>query len=45
MGFSPGPGVILVSEKDDGGNDVGEVRDKFSIEICKPEEQADTLDR
>ena len=37
--------MIFASEKNVGGNDVGEVRDKFSIEICESEERADTLDR
>ena len=37
--------MIFASEKDDGGDDVGKVRDKFSIEVCKPEERTDALDR
>ena len=37
--------MILASKKDDRGDDVGKVRDKFSIEVCKPEERADALDR
>ena len=37
--------MIFSSEKDDGGNDVGKVRDKFSIEVCKPEERMDAFDR
>ena len=38
LGFGPGPGVILVSEEDDGSDYIGVVWDKLSIEICKPEE-------
>ena len=45
MKFRPGPGVIFSGEKDDGGNDVGKVRDKLSVEVCEPEEQTDPLDR
>ena len=37
--------MIFVGEKDDGGNDVGKVRDKLSVEVCKPEERTDPLDR
>ena len=37
--------MILASKKDDRGDNVGKVRDKFSIEVCKPEERADALDR
>ena len=37
--------MIFASKKDDGGNDVGEVRDKLAIEVCKPEERTDSLDR
>ena len=37
--------MIFASKKDDGGDDVGKVRDKFSVEVCKPEEQTDTFDR
>ena len=45
LGFGPRPGVIFASEEDDGGNYIGVVQDKLLIEICKSEEQADTLDR
>ena len=37
--------MIFVSKKDDGGNDIGKVRDKFAIEVCKPEEQTDSFNR
>ena len=37
--------MIFVGKKDDGGNDVGEVRDKFSIEVGKPEERTDAFNR
>ena len=37
--------MIFASKKDDGGDDVGKVRDKFSIEVCKPEERTDAFDR
>ena len=37
--------MIFASEKDDGGDDVGKVRDKFSVEVCKPKERMDALDR
>ena len=34
-----------MSKQDDGGNDIGKVRDKFSIEVCKPKERTDAFDR
>ena len=37
--------MIFASKKDDGGDDVGKIRDKFSIEVCKSEERADAFDR
>ena len=37
--------MIFVSKKDDGGNDIGEVRDKLAIEVCKSEERTDAFDR
>ena len=37
--------MIFASKKDNGGDDVGKVRDKFSIEVCKPEERTDAFDR
>ena len=37
--------MIFASKKDDGGDDVGKVWDKFSIEVCKPEERTDAFDR
>ena len=37
--------MIFVSEEDDGGDDIGVVRDKLSIEICKSKERANALDR
>ena len=43
--FHPGPGVIFAGKKDNGGNDVGKVRDKFLVEVRKPEERTDALDR
>ena len=43
--FCPGPGVIFAGEKDDGGNNVGKVRDKFSIEVREPKERMDAFDR
>ena len=30
--------MILASKEDDGGNDIGKVRDKFAIEVRKPKE-------
>ena len=32
---SPGPGFPLASEQVQGGDDVGEVRDKFFVEVCE----------
>ena len=37
--------MVFASKKDDGGNDVGKVRDKFSIKVCKPKKRADAFDR
>ena len=37
--------MIFACKKDDGGDDVGKVRDKFSIEVCEPEERTDAFDR
>ena len=37
--------MIFTSEKDDGGNNVGEVGDKLAIEVCEPKERTDSLDR
>ena len=45
LGCGPGPGVIFASEEDNGGDYIGVVQDKLSIEICKPEERVDTFDR
>ena len=36
--------MILASKKDNGGNDVGEVRDELAIEVCKAEERTDAFD-
>ena len=36
--------MIFASKKDNGSDDVGKVRDKFSIEVCKPEERMDAFD-
>ena len=37
--------MIFASKKDNGGDDVGEVRNKFSIEVGKSEERTDALNR
>ena len=37
--------MILAGKKNDGGNDIGKVRDKFSVEVRKSEERSDALDR
>ena len=37
--------MIFASEEDNGGDDIGVVQDKLSIEICKSEERADAFDR
>ena len=37
--------MIFASKKDNGDNDVGEVRDKLVIEVCKSEKRTDTFDR
>ena len=37
--------MIFSSKEDNGGDDVGKVRDKFSIEVCEPKERADAFDR
>ena len=36
--------MIFARKKDDGGDDVGKVRDKFSIEVREPEERTDAFD-
>ena len=45
LGFRPGPGVIFAGKKDDGGDDIGKIRDKFSIEVRKAQERTDAFDR
>ena len=37
--------MIFACKEDDGGDDVGKIRDKLSIEVCEPEERTDTFDR
>ena len=37
--------MIFPSKEDNGSDDVGKVRDKFSVEVCKPKERADAFDR
>ena len=37
--------MIFASQKDDGGNNIGEVWDKLAIKVCKAKERADALDR
>ena len=37
--------MIFSSKEDNGGDDVGKVRDKFSVEVCKPKERAEAFDR
>ena len=37
--------MIFAGEEDDGGDYIGVVWDKLSIEICKPKEQVDAFDR
>ena len=37
--------MIFASEEDDGGDDIGVIRDKLSIEIHKSEEQVNAFDR
>ena len=36
--------MIFARKKDDGGDDVGKVRDKFSIEVRKSQERTNTFD-
>ena len=45
MEGGPGPRLILPGEEVEWGNDVREVGDEFAIEICKPKERANALDR
>ena len=37
--------MILSSKKDNGGDDVGKVRNKLAIEVRKSEERTDAFDR
>ena len=37
--------MIFARKKDDGGDNVGKVRDKFSIEVRKSKERTDAFDR
>ena len=37
--------MILAGKKDDGGDNVGKIGDKFSVEVCKSKEGTDALDR
>ena len=37
--------MIFARKKDDGGDDLGKVRDKFSIEVRKSKERMDAFDR
>ena len=36
--LGPCPGFTFLSEQVEGGYDVGEVRDEFSVKICKTSE-------
>ena len=40
----PGPWLIFSGEQVEGSDNVGEVGDKFTIEVCKSEERSDTFD-
>ena len=44
LGFHPGPGVILACKEDDWGDDVGKIRDKFSVEVRESKERTDAFD-
>ena len=37
--------MIFPSKEDDGGDDVGKVRNKLSVEVCESKERTDTFDR
>ena len=37
--------MIFACKEDDGGDDVGKIRDKFSVEVCEPKERTDAFDR
>ena len=37
--------MIFARKKDDGGDNVGKVRDEFSVEVGKSKERTDALDR
>ena len=43
--LGPRPRFALPSEQVERGYDVGEVRNEFSVKVCKSSEQPDFLDR
>ena len=45
MKVGPGPRLILSCEEIEGGDDVGEIGDKFAIKAHKSEERSDAFDR
>ena len=45
LGVSPGPRVVLLSEEDNGCNDVGVVGNELVVKVCKAKEGAYSLDR
>ena len=42
---SPGPWLVLPGKEVEWSNNMEKVGDKFVIEVCKPEERTNTLDR
>ena len=40
----PSPRLIFSGKQVEGGDNVGEIRDKFAIKGCKSEERSDTFD-
>ena len=45
LGLSPGPRVVLLSEEDNGCDDVGVVRNELAVKVCRAKEGAYSLDR
>ena len=43
--LGPCPGFTFSSEQIEGCYDVGEIRDEFSVKVCKSGERSDSLDR
>ena len=45
LGFSPGPRVVLLSEEDNGCDNVGVVGNELSVKVLKAKEGVYSLDR